>query len=190
MPYVHGYSEKSIHRNIALFRREGREAASSVRAAFEVARKEWRKRHPRKAYPGYLRGPNGTSQTRGRRSNNMATWADYQVGSTVLVEEMGEQRKYKVTDVYPGGWHGTAVGRYRGMRGGGANAQITRVIQRVPTIKVKDTPRGFIVTIGRRSHLRFRTRSGAEEVAAAIRTGDRNVWENTMRRVFDREKNA
>ena len=56
MPLKQGYSEKTIKENISEMVRSGRQQKQAVAAAYETARKLFKKRNPGKTLPGYLRG--------------------------------------------------------------------------------------------------------------------------------------
>lgn len=55
-PLVKGYSPKAIGENIAYEYRKGKPHAQAIRIAYEIARREWKKKHPGEPYPEYLKG--------------------------------------------------------------------------------------------------------------------------------------
>lgn len=75
MPYKHGFSPESIHHNIALFIREGYPQDQAVATALDIARKAWRREHPRGKYPAHLRGMRGPRR-KSRSRRNMARRID------------------------------------------------------------------------------------------------------------------
>ena len=72
MPYRHGFSEESIHHNIALFVREGYPQDQAVAMALDIARKAWRREHPRGNYPTHLKGMRGPRKRRRKARRNRA----------------------------------------------------------------------------------------------------------------------
>jgi len=83
MPYRHGFSEESIHHNIALFIREGYPQDQAVAMALDIARKAWRREHPRGNYPAHLKGMRGPrKRRRGKRArrNRASSSATLQLG--------------------------------------------------------------------------------------------------------------
>lgn len=106
MPYRHGFSEESIHHNIALFVREGYPQDQAVAMALEIARKAWRREHPRGKYPKHLKGMRGPKRRRGKRRarhNHAMETREAKYGKQYLYE-------YEYTDPYDPG-AGTLTGR-------------------------------------------------------------------------------
>jgi len=118
----------------------------------------------------------------------------YQVGSTILVRKFAGEprevlRKYRVEEKGPGYWHGTGVGKgIRGMRDGGRDDEIVRVVQLKPSITIRPytyhREPGFLVGGPGFGGVFTKTRAGAEKIRDAIRTGDEGIEEETTRSVL------
>lgn len=67
MPYIHGFSHHSIGENIKSFEAEGYPREQAIAMSLEVARRAFRKAHPRGSYPAHLKGVRKPSGSHSRR---------------------------------------------------------------------------------------------------------------------------
>ena len=80
---VQGYSQEAISANISTLMSEGRSQDQAVAISLEVARKAWRRVHPRGKYPPHLSGVRKPSRHRRKKKMSPSAYLD-RIGYTLV----------------------------------------------------------------------------------------------------------